>query len=146
MVLTRERFDNSVAARFKQKRYSFYPGPVHQVNVIKNAFQEDPLTHRSHQFEVMLDRVKHRLNELSGAKYVHLLVGTGTLANEAMIAQLKVLDERGLILTNGAFGERLQKQALRWGLDYNVVSYDWGQAYDLEAIEKNLRLEIIAGY
>ena len=140
MVLTRERFDNSVAARFKQKRYSFYPGPVHQVNVIKNAFQEDPLTHRSHQFEVMLDRVKQRLNELSGAKYVHLLIGTGTLANEAMIAQLKVLDERGLILTNGAFGERLQKQALRWGLDYNVVNYDWGQAYDLEAIEKKLAL------
>lgn len=140
MVLTRERFDNSVAARFKQKRYSFYPGPVIQEASIQKAFQEDPITHRSHQFEVMYERVKDRLLQLSGAKHVHLLVGSGTLANEAMLAQLKVLDEKGLILSNGAFGERLEKQALRWGLDYNVVSYEWGQAYELEAIEEKLSM------
>ena len=38
MVLTRDRFDQSVAARFKQKRYSFYPGPVQQSDAIQQAF------------------------------------------------------------------------------------------------------------
>lgn len=138
MVLTRERFDNSVAARFKQKRHSFYPGPVHLTAPIQMAFQEEPITHRSHEFEVMLERVKSRLCQMSGTKHAHLLVGSGTLANEAMIAQLKVLDEKGLILTNGAFGERLEKQAMRWGLEYNVLSYEWGQTYHLETIERKL--------
>lgn len=138
MVLTRERFDNSVAARFKQKRYSFYPGPVQQSESIQQAFLEKPISHRSHEFKVMLERVKGRLLEMSGAAHVHLLVGSGTLANEAMIAQLHVLGERGLLLTNGAFGERLEKQARRWGLSFEVDKYEWGTSFDLAAIDKEL--------
>ncbi|KQL34959.1 aminotransferase class V-fold PLP-dependent enzyme [Psychrobacillus sp. FJAT-21963] len=138
MVLTRERFDNSVAARFKQKRYSFYPGPVQQSESIQQAFLEKPISHRSHEFKVMLERVKSRLLEMSGAAQVHLLVGSGTLANEAMIAQLHVLGERGLLLTNGAFGERLEKQAKRWGLSFEVDKYEWGTSFDIAAIEKEL--------
>lgn len=138
MVLTRERFEHSVAARFKQKRYSFYPGPVHQSKPIQQAFLEKPISHRSHEFKVMLERVKTRLLTMSGAAYVHLLVGSGTLANEAMIAQLHVLGEKGLILTNGAFGERLEKQAKRWKLSYDVEAYEWGVSFDLGSIEKKL--------
>lgn len=138
MVLTRERFDHSVAARFKQKRYSFYPGPIQQTEAIQQGFLEKPISHRSHEFKVMLERVKNRLLAMSGASYVHLLVGSGTLANEAMIAQLHVLGEKGLILTNGAFGERLEKQAGRWGLSYTVQAYEWGTPFDLVAIENEL--------
>lgn len=138
MVLTRERFDHSVAARFKQKRYSFYPGPVQQSEIIQQAFLENPISHRSHEFKVMLERVKNRLLDMSGAAYVHLLVGSGTLANEAMIAQLHVLDEKGLIVTNGAFGERLEKQVGRWGISYDVQAYKWGMPFNIEAIEKVL--------
>ncbi|WP_313891896.1 GNAT family N-acetyltransferase [Psychrobacillus sp.] len=138
MVLTRERFDNSVAARFKQKRYSFYPGPVTQSENIQGAFLEKPISHRSYEFKVMLERVKKKLLAMSGAKHVHLLVGSGTLANEAMIAQLKVIDEKGLVLTNGAFGERIEKQAKRWQLAYDVQAYEWGTSFDLALIEKQL--------
>ncbi|GGA39880.1 aminotransferase class V-fold PLP-dependent enzyme [Psychrobacillus lasiicapitis] len=138
MVLTRERFDRSVAARFKQKRYSFYPGPVQPTELIQQAFLEKPISHRSHAFEVMLERVKNELLKMSEAKYVHLLAGSGTLANEAMIAQLYVLGEKGLILTNGAFGERLEKQASRWGLAFEVQAYEWGTSFDRMEIEKEL--------
>ncbi|MFJ8063419.1 aminotransferase class V-fold PLP-dependent enzyme [Psychrobacillus sp. NPDC096426] len=138
MVLTRERFDRSVAARFKQKRYSFYPGPVQHSEIIQQAFLESPISHRAHAFKAMLERVKNSLLTMSGAAYVHLLAGSGTLANEAMIAQLHVLGERGMILTNGAFGERLEKQAERWGLAYEVQAYGWGTSFDLAAIEHEL--------
>ncbi|SES28748.1 aminotransferase class V-fold PLP-dependent enzyme [Psychrobacillus sp. OK032] len=138
MVLTRERFDRSVAARFKQKRYSFYPGPVQQTGLISQAFLEKPISHRSHEFKVMLERVKNNLLTMSGANYVHLLAGSGTLANEAMIAQLHVLGEKGLILTNGAFGERLEKQAGRWKLSYNVKAHEWGTSFELDEIEREL--------
>lgn len=138
MVLTRERFDRSVAARFKQKRYSFYPGPVQNTAAIQQAFLERPISHRSYEFKVLLERVNKRLLQMSGANHVHLMVGTGTLANEAMIAQLSILGEKGLIVTNGAFGERLEKQAKRWGLSYDVNNYEWGASLDLVAIERAL--------
>ena len=97
MVLTRERFDESVAGKFKQKRYSFYPGPVQQSERIQRAFFEKPISHRTYEFEVMLERVKNQLTTISGAKYAHLLVGSGTLANESMIAQLHDIGEQGIV-------------------------------------------------
>lgn len=138
MVLTRDRFDQSVASRFKQKRYSFYPGPVQQSDAIQRAFSAIPLSHRTHEFEVMLERVKNNLLSMSGAAYAHLLLGSGTLANEAMIAQLHVLGEKGLIVKNGAFGDRLEKQAERWQLSFDVASFEWGSPYNLSLIEEKL--------
>lgn len=138
MVLTRDRFDQSVAARFKQKRYSFYPGPVQQSNAIQQAFSVRPLSHRTHEFEVMLERVKKHLLSMSGTAYAHLLLGSGTLANEAMVAQIHILGEKGLIVKNGAFGDRLEKQAERWQLSFDVASFEWGQPYSLKYIEKKL--------
>lgn len=138
MVLTRDRFDQSVAARFKQKRYSFYPGPVQQTEAIQRAFSASPLSHRTHEFEVLLERVKNNLLSMSGAAYAHLLLGSGTLANEAMIAQLHVLGEKGLIVKNGAFGDRLEKQAERWQLTFDVASFEWGSPYNLSLIEEKL--------
>lgn len=138
MVLTRDRFDQSVAARFKQKRYSFYPGPVQQSKAIQQAFSDGPVSHRTFEFQVMLERVKKSLLTMSGAAYAHLLLGSGTLANEAMIAQIHVLGEKGLVIKNGAFGERLEKQANRWQLPFDVTSFEWGKSYNLELIEEKL--------
>ncbi|MEK4085786.1 GNAT family N-acetyltransferase [Psychrobacillus sp. FSL K6-1415] len=138
MVLTRDRFELSVAARFKQKRYSFYPGPVQQSEAIQQAFTVRPISHRTHEFKVMLERVKKNLLSMSGAKYTHLLLGSGTLANEAMIAQIHVLGEKGLIVKNGAFGDRLEKQAERWRLSFDVSSFEWGSPHNLMLIEEKL--------
>ena len=138
MVLTRDRFDLSVAARFKQKRSSFYPGPVKQSEAIQQAFSANPISHRTHEFKVMLERVKKSLQSMSGAAYTHLLLGSGTLANEAMIAQLHVLGGKGLIVKNGAFGERLENQANRWQLSFDVVDFEWGCPYNLGELEVKL--------
>lgn len=130
MVLTRKQFEQSVASRLKQKRYSFYPGPLLLTDDIKTALTKEPVSHRSYGFSITLDRVKNMLLSMSKSAYVHLLNGSGTLANEAMIAQLKSLPGKGLILSNGAFGERLVNQATRWGLDFDGLSYEWGQPFD----------------
>ena len=138
MVLTRERFDKSVAGKFKLKQYSFYPGPVQQSERIQRAFLEKPISHRTYEFKVMLERVQNQLTTISGAKYVHLLVGSGTLANESMIAQLHNIGEQGIVLTNGAFGERLERQARRWRLSYDIHECEWGTRFDLGWIEQTL--------
>ena len=52
-----------------------------------------------------------------------------------MLAQLQAQQlGKGLILTNGEFGERLRKQAVRWSLDFDVVEQEWGTIFDCEKI------------
>ncbi|MEH7343128.1 GNAT family N-acetyltransferase [Bacillus sp. JJ1532] len=138
MVLTRRQFERSIAARLKQKRYSFYPGPVVLRDDIRNALTEEPVSHRSYDFSMTLEKVQQMLLSMSKSAYVHLLNGSGTLANEAMLAQLKRLPGKGLILTNGAFGDRLVNQANRWGLTFDCLSYEWGKPFDERQISMKL--------
>ncbi|MED3550776.1 GNAT family N-acetyltransferase [Cytobacillus praedii] len=141
MVLTRARYEQSVAARLKQKTYSFFPGPVQLTNDIRAALLQEPISHRSYDFSVSLKSVQNRLLNMSKAKYVHVLSGSGTLANEAMVGQISRLSGKGLILTNGAFGERLKAQADRWNLKYELLSYEWGEPFKESQIHEKLENE-----
>ena len=59
---------------------------------------------------------KRRLCEITDAPNVEILLGSGTLANDMVAAQLSVHSEPGLILSNGEFGDRLIDHARRFGL------------------------------
>jgi aspartate aminotransferase-like enzyme len=58
------------------------------------------------------------------------------LANEAMIWQIKMLQKKGLILSNGEFGERLLNQASINKLDFVSYKIEWGKAFSQQEIEK----------
>ena len=79
------------------------------------------------------------LCELVGAKSVEILTGSGSLANDAICAQLSLLDEPGIILSNGEFGERLIDHASRQELKFEVYQMGWGEPFDLTQVR--LRLE-----
>jgi aspartate aminotransferase-like enzyme len=68
-----------------------------------------------------------------------LLLGSGTLGNDVVAAQLKLLPGRGVVLSNGEFGDRLIDHAQRMGLDFEILRCKWGEPYDLLAIESFLR-------
>lgn len=135
MYLTKQRYEQSIAARFQQKKHTFFPGPNELTEELKEVFQRSPISHRSYEFTERLKRVQEKLKNLSGTEYVHLLSGSGTLANEAMIAQISLLKKKGLILVNGAFGERLMHQAKRWNLEFDVLNVEWGQAFDKQDMD-----------
>jgi len=71
-------------------------------------------------------------------KKTYLLTGSGTAANEAMIWQIKLLQGKGLILSNGEFGSRLIEQASRTSLQFIGHKYICGQPFDLCEIENNI--------
>jgi len=85
-----------------------------------------------------MNNIKKQLLTMSNAKFVHLLFGSGTLANEAMVAQISLLQGKGLIITNGAFGERLQAQAERWELSYDWMQLNWSENIDVQTIARRL--------
>lgn len=136
MVLTRQQFEQSLQQKLAHDSFTFYPGPVKQQGPILYS----DMSHRSQAFQSLYEQMRSKLLALSNAKHMATFVGTGTLANEVMLGQLKEQQAgHGLILTNGEFGERLHKQAERWSLAFDLVEQQWGSALDLQSVEALLQ-------
>jgi aspartate aminotransferase-like enzyme/GNAT superfamily N-acetyltransferase len=118
---------------------SFMPGPVEISAVVQQAISQPPVSHRGAPFLAMVAEVKRRFTALTGAASVELLLGSGTLGNDVVAAQLKLLPGRGVVLSNGEFGDRLIDHARRMGLDFETLRFNWGEPYDLAAIDAFLK-------
>ena len=112
------------------------PGPVAISDAVGAAFAQAPISHRSAQFMALMDRVRDRLRELCKVRDVLLMPGSGTLANDAIGAQLAALGRPGLVLANGEFGERLALHARQWKLDFRALHADWGQGFRPDELRK----------
>ena len=86
-----------------------------------------------------MGELRRKLAALTGARHVSLLLGSGTLANDVVAGQLSSQPGKGLILANGEFGKRLIDHASRWRLDFDVYQRPWGQPFEPDAIERQLR-------
>ena len=67
-------------------------------------------------------------------RYVEVLLGSATLGNDAVAAQLSLLGTHGVVVSNGEFGERLADHASRARLDFEHVKFEWGAPFDIAAI------------
>ena len=114
---------------------NYMPGPVDVHKEVKRAFERGPVSHRSDLFMADFRSTKRMLCELTGAKNVEILVGSGSLANDAVCGQIKLLDRPGMILSNGEFGDRLVDQATRQGLQFEVYRKNWGEPFDYAELE-----------
>jgi aspartate aminotransferase-like enzyme/GNAT superfamily N-acetyltransferase len=117
---------------------NYLPGPVNIPATVTAVMSRPMISHRSGKFLDDVANLQARLCERVGAKHVEFLFGSGTLANEAVAAQLSLLQGRGLVLINGEFGQRLADMARRWRLPFEPLSIAWGEVFALEAIEAHL--------
>ena len=141
MFLTRERYLRFTRNLFKSKPevLNLSPGPVQLADNVKQAFSKDPISHRSNDFNKVFNRVKASLLNLTSARYAEILTGTGTTANDAIAGQISLLREKGLIISNGEFGERLYNHADNFELSYIVYKKGWGVAFSTAEIEEKLK-------
>jgi aspartate aminotransferase-like enzyme len=102
---------------------------------VRQAMCGPARSHRSAEFQDDFQWTKKRLCELTGAVHAQILLGSGTLANDAVAAQLALTPSRGLILTNGEFGDRLVDHASRLGLEFETIAADWGGVFEAKDIE-----------
>ncbi|MCX7867714.1 MAG: GNAT family N-acetyltransferase, partial [Limisphaera sp.] len=117
-VRAREFLRNAPARSFHPSAANFLPGPVAVRREVRRAFEQAPESHRSPVFMMDFQAARRCLCELTGAAHCQLMVGSGTLANDAVAAQLSLEGGRGLVLSNGEFGTRLVDHARRWGLAF----------------------------
>ncbi len=107
---------------------SFLPGPVTPSAAVRAAFEMGAISHRSEEFRDMVEEIQLQLHSLTSANYVSLLAGGGTLANDAVAAQLKQLGTPGLVVSCGEYGERLADHARRWQLPHEHLALPFGMA------------------
>ena len=124
----------SVEEHDDKRVVNLMPGPVAVHPDVERAFAHRPQSHRSPAFVAGVRRAKDRLRKLVNAQHGEIMLGSGTLANDVIAAQLSLESGRGLILSNGEFGDRLLDHATRFGLKFDAHREDWGQPLDSDAI------------
>ncbi len=127
--------------------FNYLPGPVSIAEGVLQANSAEPNSHRSQQFMDQFNELRKTLSEKLNAQHVQIMMGSGTLANDVVAAQLSVLPGRGLVLVNGEFGQRIQDQAMRARLSFDVIHAKLGGTFNKneieEAISNNTNLEWI---
>jgi aspartate aminotransferase-like enzyme len=118
---------------------NFLPGPVAVRPEVRRAFEQPPESHRSDAFIDDWVAARKALTDLTHAGKVALFLGSGTLANDVVGAQLSLGKARGLVVSNGEFGERLIDHATRFQLAFEAQEYSWGRSLDYDAIRTALR-------
>jgi aspartate aminotransferase-like enzyme len=137
----REFLRSSPGRSFQPSAVSFLPGPVPVRREVRRAFEQPAESHRAEAFVRDFQTVRQVLCELVRASKVELLLGSGTLANDVVAGHLCLEKRRGLVLSNGEFGERLIDHARRFALDFEALEYPWGRPLDLAAVRQRLDQE-----
>jgi 2-aminoethylphosphonate-pyruvate transaminase len=113
------------------------PGPVSTSARVKRALAGADIAHRDRAFVDVLARLNARLRRVAGAPDHDVLVlgGGATAATEAALATFVAHDERLLVVSNGAFGERIAEMAQCLGIPMSHLRYDWGEPIVLEQLQ-----------
>lgn len=137
-VTAREFLRSAPAKSFQPSAVNFLPGPVTVRREVRRAFEQAPESHRADSFKTDFQQTRQLLCALTKATNVELLFGSGTLANDVVGAQLSLMPGRGIVLSNGEFGQRLADQARRFKLGFEHIEFDWGSPFDFEVVRERL--------
>jgi 2-aminoethylphosphonate-pyruvate transaminase len=113
------------------------PGPVQSSPRVKQVLAQTDMAHRDRAFVEVLSRVVGSIRRVAGAPDHEVLVmgGGATAATEAALATFVSRQERLLVVSNGAFGERIAEMAECLGLPMNHLRYDWGEPIVLDQVQ-----------
>ncbi|PPA71048.1 aminotransferase class V-fold PLP-dependent enzyme [Jeotgalibacillus proteolyticus] len=143
MKLTKDKFVQANQAYHRiMARYepvSFLSGPVPMDDEIAQALAVSPISHRSGLFKKDMSDVQSKLCQKTKAACASIVVGTGTLANDIVAQQIKQKKGKGLILSNGEFGERLINHAKRAGLSFHTIRKAWNDPISIDEIKSFLQ-------
>ncbi|MFW5842469.1 MAG: pyridoxal-phosphate-dependent aminotransferase family protein [Spirochaetota bacterium] len=116
------------------------PGPSTIHPEVYKALATSTLGHMDGDFIGIMDEIKRLLkitfrteNDLTVA-----MSGTGSAGMETVFVNLVEKGDRVLVLENGVFGKRMIDVAERLGAEVEVISREWGTAFEPAELEKKL--------
>src|SRR5215510_4266937 len=102
----REFLRSSPSRSFQHSAANFLPGPVTVRREVRRAFEQAPESHRGEAFIRDFQLTRQLLRELVQTREAELFLGSGTLANDVIAAQLSLEKTPGIVVSNGEFGGR----------------------------------------
>ena len=113
----------------------FVPGPVPVTQKTLAATSGEMVSHRSTPFRELYAECTQRLQRVFQTNgYVFSITGSGTLANEAAVANL-LPNTKALFLVNGEFGERFYQAAKIYNPDAQVFTVEDGKGLNLDRVK-----------
>jgi aspartate aminotransferase-like enzyme len=118
------------------------PGPTPCPPQALQAMGRQMINHRGGEFAKILNSTTVKLKQVFQTKVdVFLLTASGTGGLEAAIVNTLSPADKVLSVSNGAFSERFADIAESYGAEVIRLSFEWGKAIDLEAIERTLKID-----
>lgn len=117
------------------------PGPSNVNPRVLLAMAKPLVGHLDPEFIRLMNDLQALLRYLFGTKnpLTIPISGTGSAGMEAAFVNVVQPGDQVLVCINGVFGERMADVAERCGASLRTLSVPWGQAFDLDAIRKELR-------
>jgi len=125
----------------QKDRYLFCPGPVMVSERVRNATLHPQVCHRVRTFEDVIQNLQKNLLKVYKANEEHivlLITGSGTAANETVISSYLAPGEQVLLISNGAFGCRLEEILDIHDTKTTTLNYEWDSRPSLSDIENQL--------
>lgn len=116
------------------------PGPTPVPSDVLAAQAQPMINHRGPEFAAILRRVTERLQyffQTSSPVLTYPASGTG--GQESAIANLFSPGDHVVVITIGAFGNRLAKIANAYGLQVSRIEFPWGAAADPKVVADKLK-------
>ncbi len=122
------------------RRILFTPGPLTTTRTVKEAMLDDIGSWDSDSIRLVAE-IRSELLRLAGSRAeltCTLIQGCGSYAVEAILGSAMPRDGKLLILSNGAYGRRMQLTAQALGLTHAVLTDPEDTPHDPAAVDKAL--------
>ncbi len=122
-------------------KYRLYaPGPTPVPEDVLTEMAKPIWHHRTPAFEKVIEEVRAGLKWIFQTKEeVLIFASSGTGAMEGSVVNTMSTGDRALVIDGGKFGERWWKICKAYGLEYDVIKVEWGNAVNPAEIEKKLK-------
>lgn len=122
------------------------PGPLTTSSTVKEAMLTDMGT-RDVEYQELVQQIRQSLLQLADgdeAEYTTVLLqGSGTYGMESVLTSVVKPQEKVLILSNGAYGERMEQICNKAHVPYEIVRYSMIHQLDSNEIEAQIAREDI---
>jgi aspartate aminotransferase-like enzyme len=125
-----------IALRLQNKRVNLLPGPVDIKTIISEEYNKKPVSHRSADFVEQYTKICKTLSGFVNTQHAQIFTGSATLGNEVILSHLSALGNKGLILSNGEFGNRIIHQASCQKISFLNYKIEHGEVFNINYVEQ----------
>eukprot|EP00038_Savillea_parva_P012541 m.205358 g.205358 ORF g.205358 m.205358 type:complete len:743 (+) comp22903_c0_seq1:64-2292(+) len=124
-----------------QGKLLFTPGPLTTSIAVRTAMASTDLGSRDSVFIALQQSVRQGLLEVGGVADTHecvLLQGSGTYAVEAVVGCAVPRGGSALVISNGAYGDRIADICKRLEITHRTLAIPWTEAPSADAVAEEL--------